>query len=141
MPYALQAVFFRCFRTHRTLLQSPYTSPEWLLAIYIPPISLARLPFLHGRSCISGLDTFFRMALFVSVYVYTSLCEFFWIAFLLPFVLGFCLSLFLFLFKYSFQHLLSLVDLFFGLVALFIHSFFLINFNFFIFNNLKNFLF
>ena len=42
---------------------TPYTSPEWLLAIYIPPISVARLPFLHGRSCISGLDTFFRMAL------------------------------------------------------------------------------
>ena len=36
---------------------TPYTSPEWLLAIYIPPISVARLPFLHGRSCISGLDT------------------------------------------------------------------------------------
>ena len=42
---------------------TPYTSPEWLLAIYIPPISVARLPFLHGRSCSSGLDTFFRMAL------------------------------------------------------------------------------
>ena len=42
---------------------TPYTSPEWLLSIYIPPISVARLPFLHGRSCISGFDTFFRMAL------------------------------------------------------------------------------
>ena len=42
---------------------TPYTSPEWLLAIYIQPISVARLRFLHGRSCISGLDTFFRMAL------------------------------------------------------------------------------
>ena len=42
---------------------TPYTSPEWLLAIYIPPIGVARLPFLHGRSCISGLDTFFRLAL------------------------------------------------------------------------------
>ena len=42
---------------------TPYTSPEWLLAIYIPPISVARLPFLHGRSCISGLDTFFHMDL------------------------------------------------------------------------------
>ena len=40
-----------------------YTSPEWLLAIYNPPISVASLPFLHGRSCISALDTFFRMAL------------------------------------------------------------------------------
>ena len=35
---------------------TPYTSPEWLLAIYIPPISEARLPFLHGRSCSSGLE-------------------------------------------------------------------------------------
>ena len=42
---------------------TPYTSPEWLLAIYIPPISVARLPFLHGLSCISGFDTFFSMAL------------------------------------------------------------------------------
>ena len=42
---------------------TPYTSPEWLLAIYIPPISEARLPFLHGRSCSSGLDTLFCMAL------------------------------------------------------------------------------
>ena len=45
---------------------TPYTSPEWLLAIYILPISVARLPFLHGPSCISGLDTFFRMALLPS---------------------------------------------------------------------------
>ena len=42
---------------------TPCTSPEWLLAIYIPPISVARLPFLHGRSCIFGFDTFFHMAL------------------------------------------------------------------------------
>ena len=42
---------------------TPYTSPEWLLAIYIPPISVARLPFLHGLSCISGFDTLFSMAL------------------------------------------------------------------------------
>ena len=41
----------------------PYTSPECLLAIYIPPINIARLTFLHGLSCISGFDTFFRMAL------------------------------------------------------------------------------
>ena len=42
---------------------TPYTSPEWLLAIYIPPISVARLPFLHSLSCIYGFDTFFSMAL------------------------------------------------------------------------------
>ena len=42
---------------------TPYTSPKWLLAIYIPSISVARLPLLHGRSCISGFDTLFSMAL------------------------------------------------------------------------------
>ena len=42
---------------------TPYTSPEWLLAIYSPPISVARLPCLHGLSCISGFYTFFSMAL------------------------------------------------------------------------------
>ena len=42
---------------------TPYTSAEWLLAIYIPPLSVARLPFLHGLSCIFGSDTFFSMAL------------------------------------------------------------------------------
>ena len=41
----------------------PYTSPEWLLAIYIPPISVASLAFLHGLSCLSGFDTVFSMAL------------------------------------------------------------------------------
>ena len=45
------------------LQDTPYTSPEWLLAIYIPPISGERLPFLHDQSCISGFDTFFCMAL------------------------------------------------------------------------------
>ena len=42
---------------------TPYTSPEWLLAIYILPIIVARLPFIHGLSCISGFDTLFSMAL------------------------------------------------------------------------------
>ena len=42
---------------------TPSTFPEWLFAIYIPPISVARLPFLHGLSCISGFDTLFSMAL------------------------------------------------------------------------------
>ena len=42
---------------------------------------------------------FFPFSLFVSVYVYASLCDFVCIALLLPFVLGFCLSgLFLFWF-------------------------------------------
>ena len=44
---------------------TPYTSPEWLWAIYIPPISVERLPFLHGLSCISGFDTLFSMALLI----------------------------------------------------------------------------
>ena len=33
------------------------------LSISRVPWMRGRLPFLHGRSCISGLDTFFRMAL------------------------------------------------------------------------------
>ena len=36
---------------------------------------------------------FFPFSLFVSVYVYASLCDFVCIALLLPFVLGFCLSM------------------------------------------------
>ena len=53
--------------------------------------------------------------------MYASVCDFLCIALLLPFVLGFSLPVFLFVcfvFKYSFQHLLSLVDLFSGLVVL-----------------------
>ena len=41
---------------------------------------------------------FFPFSLFVSVYVYTSVCDFVCIALLLPFVLGFCPSVFVFLF-------------------------------------------
>ena len=39
--------------------ETPYTSPEWLLAIYIPPIRVKRLPVLRGLSCLSRLYTFF----------------------------------------------------------------------------------
>ena len=39
---------------------------------------------------------FFPFPLFVSVYVHASLCDFLYIALLLPFVLGFCLSVFFF---------------------------------------------
>ena len=42
---------------------------------------------------------FFPFSLFVSVYVYASVCDFVCIALLLPFVLGFCLSV-VFLFYY-----------------------------------------
>ena len=42
---------------------TPSTSTEWLFTIYISPISVARLPFLHGLSCISGFDPLFSMAL------------------------------------------------------------------------------
>ena len=41
---------------------------------------------------------FFPFSLFVSVYVYASVCDFVCIALLLPFLLGFCLSVFVFLF-------------------------------------------
>ena len=67
---------------------------------------------------------FFPFSLFVSVYVYVSVCDFVCIALLLPFILGFCLSGFFFFFNYSFQRLLSLVYLFSGLVALFFLTFF-----------------
>ena len=40
--------------------ESPYTSPGWLLAIYILPISITRLPVLHILSYLSGFYTFFR---------------------------------------------------------------------------------
>ena len=41
---------------------------------------------------------FFPFSLFVSVYVYASLCDFVCIDLLLTFVLGFCLSVFFFFF-------------------------------------------
>ena len=41
---------------------------------------------------------FSPFSLFVSVYVYASLCDFVCIGLLLPFVLEFCLSVFCFLF-------------------------------------------
>ena len=43
---------------------------------------------------------FFPFSLFVSVYVYASVCDFVGIALLLPFVLGFCLSIFFFFLVY-----------------------------------------
>ena len=39
---------------------------------------------------------FFPFSLFVSVYVYASVCDFVCIALLLPFVVGFCRSVFFF---------------------------------------------
>ena len=48
---------------------------------------------------------FFPFSLFVSVYVYASMCDFVCIALLLPFALGFCLSgffSFVVFFLYSF---------------------------------------
>ena len=47
---------------------------------------------------------FFPFCLFVSVYVYASVCDFVCIALLLPFVLGFCLSVFLLLKNYFSLH-------------------------------------
>ena len=43
-------------------------------------------------SCFLYIDCFFPFSLFLSVYVYASMCDFVFIALLLPFVLGFCLS-------------------------------------------------
>ena len=45
---------------------------------------------------------FFPFFLFVSVYVYASLCDSVCIALLLPFVLGFCLPVFLLSFFWFF---------------------------------------
>ena len=45
---------------------------------------------------------FFPFSLFVSVYLYASVCEFVSIALLLPFVLGFCLSAFIFFYLKNF---------------------------------------
>ena len=47
----------------------------------------------------STIYIFFPFSLFVSVYVYASVCDFVCIALLLPFVLGFCLSVFSFFFS------------------------------------------
>ena len=46
------------------------------------------------------LYIFFPFSLFVSVYVYASLCDFVCKALLLPFVPGFCESVFFFIFVY-----------------------------------------
>ena len=42
----------------------------------------------------------FPSSLFVSVYVYASLCDFVCIGLLLPFVQGFCLSVYLFIYLF-----------------------------------------
>ena len=44
---------------------------------------------------------FSPFSLFVSVYVYASVCDFVCIALIVPFVLGFCLSIFFFFFFFS----------------------------------------
>ena len=48
----------------------------------------------------------FPFSLFVSVYVYASVCDFVCIALLLPFVLGFCLSVFVFFYYLNFFFLI-----------------------------------
>ena len=50
------------------------------------------------------------LSLFVSVYVYASVCDFVCVALLLPFVLGFCLSVFLFF--YDLKNFFFLVSIF-----------------------------
>ena len=64
-------------------------------------------------------------SLFVSVYVYASVCDFVCIALLLPFVLGFCLSVFLF-FNY-------LKNLFFLIIIFYFNNFILFYFILFYF--------
>ena len=51
---------------------------------------------------------FSPFSLFVSVYVYASVCDFVCIALLLPFVPGFCLSVFFFIKKIFFLILITL---------------------------------
>ena len=67
---------------------------------------------------------FFPFSVFVSVYVYASVCDFVCIALGLPFVLGFCLSVFFF-FNY-FKKLFFLIIIFLiTILFYFIFSFFL----------------
>ena len=66
---------------------------------------------------------FFPLFLFVSVYVYASVCDFVCIALLLPFVLGFCLSVFFFLLK----------NIFFLIIILYFKHFILYYFTLFYF--------
>ena len=62
---------------------------------------------------------FFPFSLFLSVYVYASVCDFVCIALLLPFLLGFCLSSFL---------LLLLKKIFFLKIIFYINNFILLYF-------------
>ena len=63
-------------------------------------LSLVFTAYYHWHICLLGwllslfsvYIFFFPFSLFVSVYVYASLCDFVYIALLLPFVLGFCQS-------------------------------------------------
>ena len=58
-------------------------------------------------------------SLFVSVYVYASVCDYVCIALLLPFVLGFCPSIFVGFFYLKFYCLNNYFFLFFVLITLF----------------------
>ena len=70
---------------------------------------------------------FSPFSLFVSVYVYASVCDFVCKALLLPFVLGFCLSIFLFYYLkiYFFLIIFILRTLFYFILFYLLLSFFL----------------
>ena len=71
---------------------------------------------------------FFPFSLFVSVYVYASVCDFVCIAMLLPFALGFCLSFFIvFFFLVQFSALVIIGGCVFWFGCFFL-SFFLLNY-------------
>ena len=76
---------------------------------------------------------FSPFSLFVSVYVYASVCDFHCIALLLPFVLGFCLSVF-FVFYLKKMFFLNNYFLFFILITLFsfISLYFILSSSFFL---------
>ena len=72
-------------------------------------------------------------SLFVSLYVYESLCDFVGIAFLLPFVLGFFLSVFCFVLFFVYFSVLVIIGGFVFWFGCSIFSFFKITFKFFYF--------
>ena len=86
---------------------------------------------------------FIPFSLFVSVYVYASLCEFVCIALILPFVLGFCLSFLFMFFSIVFRacyhwwicFLVFLLSSFFLFLLLVLNFLFLIIVFYFYFNN------
>ena len=80
------------------------------------------------------MDFLFLFSLFVSVYVYASLCDFVCIALLLPFILGVCGSVFFvcFFFLVEFLALVIIGGFLFWFGCSLLSFFLLLLFNFFI---------